>query len=272
MGCVIKLLIASAVLLVLSIVAVFGLIWVVEENVPIWVEEATMEATSYPLDLGDTQVKLFNGMLDAQNAVLQNPSEFPIADFLEVRQFKVDLDFAETGEVSEQSGADTLVFSEVILDISKMAYVRNAEGLDNVTLLQQRAEEFAEIYQQEAEQQQQDTGETTPTDFLIRRLVLKVDQVVFRNDQGVMGTQLGTDDRTIDLNFSHEARDVRDLKTALQPLWDTLKERGMREMTGQMMQNLPDDVSPEDRNRIQEGINQLRGLLPGSKQEEPPAE
>ena len=111
----------------------------------------------------------FTGAMELQGFVLTNPPTFPVSDFLHLRQFqattKITTFFSEKPE-----------FDEMFVDVAKLTLVKREDGTTNAQALQNNVKGTSK--------DSLVAKSRTQAPFLVRKLQLKVDQLVIVDYSG----------------------------------------------------------------------------------------
>ena len=192
--------IVTKLLLVLGVVLIVGaILWTM--LLP-WAMVSTIHTkTGFVVRADRIAVNPFTAKLTIEGLVLKNPADWPVEDFVELRQFRVEANLFSL--FSQRYVAD-----EVALDLAKVTLVRNQQGALNAAVFNEKLTGGAES------SQSQPSGEKRG--FLIKHLVLKFDKLVYADCAGRKPVI-----KEYQLNFSREMRDVDSIAKIINPITDS---------------------------------------------------
>lgn len=144
-------------------------------------------------------VNPFLGKVELRGLVVTNPPTFPVPDFVTVREFRAD---AEVFSLF----TDRPVFRTVTLDVAEVTVVKRPDGQSNAEVLHHN-------YSAPADGQPRPPSSRPPQKFLIRRLTLRLDQVVIADHSARLPVL-----HVYKLNLNQSYTDVTDVKQLLAPV------------------------------------------------------
>lgn len=132
---------------------------------------STIQArTGFVVKVDQLSVNPFSGKVNIEGAVVENPIGWSTHEFITLRRFKVDAELLPL--LNHRFVAD-----EVIVDVEKLSLVRNQDGRLN-----------SDVFRHGLSKPEAGSDEPKPTsqktEFLIRHLVLKFDQLVMADYSG----------------------------------------------------------------------------------------
>jgi uncharacterized protein involved in outer membrane biogenesis len=190
---------ALLVLVLLSVACAIA--WVV--LLPSLVASTIHSKTGFTVKIERLSVNPFTANAQVTGLVLQNPSGWPEADFIEVRQFKADLRLW-----SLISGP--LVANDVVADIAHITLVKNRDGVLNTSAFTNGFSGTGSGSGQ-AGAPAQNGGKRQG--FLIHRLSLKFDQLVYA-DYSRQPPQV----RKYNINLNRQMTEVDSVTKIISPL------------------------------------------------------
>lgn len=192
-GLLLKLLLALVILFVVAAIA-----WAV--LLPALVASTIRSKTGFAVKIDALSVNPLTAKVNVRGLVLQNPADWPEAAFVELRDFRADADlFPLLG--------GRLLADEVTVDVARVTLVRNKQGVLNAVAFKEG------LAGPKPPGPAPKPGEPAPkTEFLIRRLNLKFDQLVYADHSGRAPAV-----RTYDLGISREMQNVDSVAQLVSP-------------------------------------------------------
>lgn len=177
--------------LLLALVVVFALgaiAWAV--LLPSIAASTIRSKTGFAVKLDALSVNPFTAKVHLRGAVIQNPEGWPERAFVELRDFRADADlFPLLG--------GKFMADDVVVDVARVTLVRNRDGVLNAVA-------FKDGLLGEKPADAPKPGEPAKkTEFLIRHLTLKFDQLVYADHSGRSPSV-----RSYDLGISREMENV----------------------------------------------------------------
>lgn len=168
-GCAVKLLLLLLLLGVLAAAA-----WVI--LLPRLVVSTVRSQTGYELKVDHLRVNPLAGTVSIRGLVLENPPDWPVRDFLELRAFRAEVRLRSLW-------GDRWEAEEVVLDVARVTLVRNRSGTLNAINFK---DGLAGGSPAPAEAKPAPpAGERQPArKFLIRRLAVRLDRVTYADHSG----------------------------------------------------------------------------------------
>lgn len=193
-------------LLVVGVVlmATVALAWMA--FLPLFFAVEVKARTGFDVRVATLSCNAFTGKLAVRGLVLANPPSFPVGDFMELREF-----VAEGDLMSLWSGRVEL--DAFTLDVRRLTLVRRPDGRSNAEVFQQK---LLGIQPGDTGAESRSMSATppapTPRKFLLRRLVLRFDQLAVIDHSGVTPV---TQEYALGLDQRYE--NVTDTKQLLVP-------------------------------------------------------
>jgi len=183
-------------MLLAVLVAAMALAWML--LLPGYVTARLRERTGFDVKVASLSCNAFTGRVIVRGLVLGNPASFPVGDFVELREFSLAVDV--TSLVAER-----LVVDELTADVRRVTLVRRPDGKSNADVFQRnllretRTEGAPGAVESGGTEQAGKADQARPRAFLIRRLVLRCDELVHADHSGakpvVETFRLGLDQR-----------------------------------------------------------------------------
>ena len=187
------------ILLVLGLLLGLGsVLWAV--LLPGLVAATIRSRTGFAVQIDQLSVNLFTAKVRLGGLVLKNPDGWPEAGFVDLRQFKADV------ELIPLLG-DKLVADEVVVDLPQLTLVRNKDGVLNAMAFKNGLDGKPEAGSPPAE-----TGTKKAPQFLIRHLALKFDKLVYADYSGRSPVV-----KNYNLNLSRDLTDVDSVTKIVSP-------------------------------------------------------
>lgn len=155
--------------------------------------------TGFDATVQSLKVNPFTGTAEVRGLVITNPPTFPAPDFVTVREFHAD---AEVFSLF----TDRPVFRTVVLDVAGVTVVKRPGGQSNADALHHN-------YTAPTDGQPRPPSSRPPQKFLIRRLTVRLDQVVIADYSGREPVQ-----HVYQLNLNQNYTDVTDVRQLLAPV------------------------------------------------------
>ena len=133
--------------------------------------------TGFDASVASLSCNPFTGRLTIRGLVLTNPATFPTGDFVQLREFHA---VAEVWSLF----SDRLVFDDLALDVRKVALVRRADGRSNAEVFAQNLGFAGNTPAPPTSPMSAAPLAPPARKFLIRRLALRVDQLVLADYSG----------------------------------------------------------------------------------------
>lgn len=208
-GCLAKLFFLTLFMALLAV-----LCWIT--LLPFVVARVVHDRTGFDVTIQDLSVNPFTARVSLRGLVLGNPSSYPISDFVQLRELTADLQLASVF-------TDRLVVEEAVFDLGKFGLVKNSRGERNAT-----AFVSALLGESPAGTNEEGSGsaETPPEtktrrEFLIRRMQLRLDQIVVLDGVGD-AAQL----KTVNLQFSQDYENVTKVSQITAPILKLALQKG----------------------------------------------
>lgn len=170
--------------------------------------------TGYGMEIGSLTINPFSGRIDLRACVLSNPEGWPAPEFVEVRQFVLDVD-------PRSVLGERRVIDELVLDLGTLGYITDSSQVNNARLFAEKVRPSAEPPPDKTEPKQ----ELPP--FLIKHLVIKVDRVKVADFSRRLPFRDPPIQRDVQLNLRIERQDVTDLEEVTAALRDALIKAGV---------------------------------------------
>lgn len=194
-GCSVKVLVVALLLVVLAAAA-----WVL--LLPRIVASTVRNKTGFELVVDRLSMNPLTANVSVRGLVLRNPADWPLRDFVEVREFKADVKlFSLFG--------DRLEIEEAVLDVPQVTLVRDRNGTLN-------AVKFKDGFvgadaPKESPSPSEAKGETK---FFIKRLHVKVGKITYADHSGRRPAV-----REYPVNIDRELTDVDTIAELISPLY-----------------------------------------------------
>lgn len=185
-------------LLLLAVFAAVGaMLWIV--LLPGIVTSAIRTRTGFSIQVEKVSANPFSGHALVQGLVLRNPGGWPVADFVELREFRADLNLLSLL-------GDRLVADEIVVDLPRLTLVVNERGAWNIV-----------VFKESLAGAPRPGGSAPRQEFLIRHLVLKFDQLVYADYSGRKASR-----REFNLDLRRDLRDVDSVTKIVSPFTGTV--------------------------------------------------
>ncbi|HYC69787.1 MAG TPA: hypothetical protein VEB66_01185 [Opitutaceae bacterium] len=195
-GCSVKLIAIAVLLLVLAVAA-----WVL--LLPRIVASTVRSRTGFELAVDRLWMNPFTANVSVRGAVLRNPEDWPLRDFVELREFKADVKlFSLFG--------DRLEAEDVVVNVAKVTLVRDRAGVLN-------AVKFKDGFVGAAPPAPEPKPAPAPaeeTKFFIKRLHVKVDRIIYADHSRARPAV-----RDYPVNIDRELTDVDTVAELISPLY-----------------------------------------------------
>jgi hypothetical protein len=190
---------AKACLILGGLFALAALAWMV--FLPSVVERELRSATGFDVRVAILAANPFTGRVVARGLLAHKPPEYPVPDFVDLRELRVE------ASIFSWVFTDRIVFDEIYADAAKLELVRQHNGRSN-------AGDFIAAFSRS-----RDNGPgaaaalpSKPTQYLIRRLRIRLDQLVIADYSGAK-----PDETTYKLNIDHTFSNVSKARQLLVP-------------------------------------------------------
>jgi len=192
---------------------------------PAYLEYQLEKKTGYRADFGNLSINLFEGSLEITEASLKNPVAYPEPDFIDIKRVKIDLrPLSLLGE--------RCIIQEFSIEIRQLGYVTTSDSENNITGFIRTLDLDDEAPQSKEKREEEEIKEE-PFQFLIERLVIKLDTVKVANYSG-RSPRLSNHDVDILVNLS----DVSDTRQIIRPLVSELSSFGLSFMVKNVVESL----------------------------------
>jgi hypothetical protein len=168
---------------------------------PAVVEHELRSVTGFDVRVAILAANPFTGRVVARGLVARNPPEYPTPDFVDLRELRAEasiFSWVFTGRI---------VFDEIYVDAAKLELVRQHNGRSNA----------GDLVAAFARGREEAPGAAAaapdkPTQYLIRKLRIRLDQLVIADYSGAK-----PDETTYKLNIDHTYSDVSKARQLLVP-------------------------------------------------------
>jgi len=156
-------------LLFLGVLAVLGsILWVV--LLPTVVASTVRSRTGFAVQVDKLSVNPFTANATIRGLVLKNPEGWPVAEFVDLREFRADVDLLSLL-------GSRFIANEIVVDIAQLTFVVNEQGTMNAVAFKEGLSGTGAA------------GGAKPAakpkrEFLIRHLVLRFDKLVYADHSG----------------------------------------------------------------------------------------
>lgn len=198
-GCAVKLLVLAVLVAVLAAAA-----WVI--LLPRVVVSAVRSQTGFELKVDHLRVNPFAGTVSIRGLVLENPSDWPVRDFLELRAFRTEVRLRSLW-------GDRFEAEEVVLDVARVTLVRNRLGTLNAINFKDGLAAGAPA-PAEAKPAPPAGGKQPAPQFLIRRLSVRLDRITYADHSGRQPVV-----RDYPVAINREMTDVDSVAKLISPLY-----------------------------------------------------
>lgn len=172
-----KLLFGFIALVLLALALVFGCVYMLEKVVPDVAAQRLKAMTGYRLETDSVDLSLMSGSASVKGFHLQNPEGWPEENFVKINEMTIDVD------PGTLLGEGRKVIDNLVMDLGTVDIVKNKDGLVNYKDLMEKLggkEEEAEPEAEEtAKEEEVQKEKSAPFEYLIHRLVLRVEKVRF---------------------------------------------------------------------------------------------
>ena len=211
-------------LLFLGVLVVLGsILWVV--LLPTVVASTIRSRTGFAVQVERLSVNPFTGNLAIRGLVLKNPESWPVAEFVDLREFRAEVNLVSLLD-------SRFIANEVVIDVAQLTLVVNQQGTTNAVV-------FKEGLAGKDAPGTAKTAAKTKQEFLIRHLVLRFDKLVFADHSGGKPRV-----KEYNLSLSRDMRDVDSVAKIISPFTGTVLGlvtntlRGMFKSRPDMLQEL----------------------------------
>jgi len=186
---------AKALLVLGLLGGLLAILWVV--LLPTVVAATVRSRTGFAVQVDQLSVNPFTANVAVRGLVLKNPEGWPVADFVELREFRADVSLLSL--LGNRYEAD-----EVVVDIARLTLVRDQRGTLNAVAFK---EGLAGAQTPDGPRQAK-----VKQGFLIRHLVLKFDKLVYADHSGRQPSV-----REYNLSLTRDMRDVDSVTKIISP-------------------------------------------------------
>jgi hypothetical protein len=184
--------------LIFGVLAMLGtILWIV--LLPTVVASTIRAKTGFAVQVDQLAVNPFTANARISGLVLKNPEGWPETAFVELRQFKADVDLLPLL-------GNKFVADEIVVDLGQLTLVRNQDGRLNAVAFKDGLTGHPESGQPPA------GGGGKSPEFLIRHLVLKVDKLVYADYSGRRPAV-----KTYNLNLNRDLTNVDSVTKIISP-------------------------------------------------------
>ena len=217
-------LLVKLLLFIVMLGAIGAIGWVV--LLPSLVVSSLQNRTGFAVKVDQLSVNPLAGSVRLTGVVVGNPSGWPEAGFVNLRQFEADMEVLSLF-------SDRLVMDSVVLDVAQVNLVKNQSGQINAMLFKDGLSG--------PEGKTEASGATKPASsrgFLIHHLSLKLDRLVYADYSGRKPVT-----KTYTLNLNRDLTEVDSVTKIISPL--TGAALGLAtDLAGRLFRNRP-DLFPE---------------------------
>ena len=203
-------LLAKLLVLLAALFAVIALVWMA--FLPMIIGRVVAAKTGFTVKIESLYVNPFTACADLKGLVVQNPADFPCADFVELRRFKVDLALASLL-------SDRLVVEEAMVDLPRISIVKDRNGRSNLDVLRAA---FPAGQEPAAKPTEKPAAAGSARKFLIKRLELNIGKVVFADYSGGSART-----REVPLNIDHTYTDATTVAELAAPIAPAIVAAGL---------------------------------------------
>ncbi|MDR1890921.1 MAG: AsmA family protein [Puniceicoccales bacterium] len=195
-----KLITAAAVLLFLILLA--GNFWI-----PTAIEFALTKTSGFKTSIGKSSGSIFRGRLDLKDFIIKNPDSFHSKDFVSINNIVTDVDMTTLFK-------DTIVIENIILDVTDLTVVTNANGENNYTLFSKNFTPEPQTSEKEASKTIDTKKHSPKRSVLIKNLTLSISTIHTIDERK-------NSSREYEINYRREFHDVTDFtKLGMQLIGD----------------------------------------------------
>jgi len=191
-GLLIKLMLALAILAAVAVVA-----WVI--LLPTIVVSTIRSRTGFSVKVDKLSVNPFTAKVAIQGLVLKNPATWPAESFVELREFRADVELFTLF-------SRRLVADEIVVDVAQLTLVKNQDGIMNAVAFRDT------LTGRPPTPAAGPKSDAAKKEFLIRHLVLKFDKLTYVDYTGGR-----TRTKDYNLNISRDMRDVDSVAKIVSP-------------------------------------------------------
>ncbi|MBN1403919.1 MAG: hypothetical protein JW942_05575 [Opitutales bacterium] len=183
MKLLLKLLFGFVALVVLFVALVFGCVYMLEKVVPDVAAQRLKAMTGYRLETGSVELSIMGGSASVKELNLRNPEDWPDEQFVKINEVTFDIN------PGSMLGDGRREIDKIVMDLGTLSIVTNKESKTNYKdllekLRGEKEEKEAEVAEQEPEAEAEEEVESKPFEFLIHRMVVKVDTIRFADYSG----------------------------------------------------------------------------------------
>lgn len=182
-GILFKLLLGVAVVL-----AAVSLAWMM--LLPVVASKYISSQTGFSMRVDSLSVNPFSASVKIKGLVLDNPSDFPMPDFVHVRSFVVEAELSSLW-------SNRIVIDNADVDVAEVALVKDSHGQSNAALFQDR------LAGPSKPSPSKPATTSKSKAFLVRKLHLRFDRLLMVDYSGAKPSR-----KEINLDFDHTYQDV----------------------------------------------------------------
>ena len=186
--------------LLLLLVILFGIgavAWIL--FIPRLVVSQIHSKTGFNVTVDHLWINPFTANVSVKGMVLKNPEGWPVADFVNLREFRIDANLLSLFSAR-------IVANEAVLDVAKCTLVKNQKGTFN-------AKAFADALNRPGPSTSEAKSKGKPKEFLIKHLLLKFDTLVYVDNSGTNATT-----REYNLNLNQDLQNVDSIAKIVAPI------------------------------------------------------
>lgn len=176
---------------------VASVLWVV--LLPGLVVSTIRSRTGFAVKVDQLSVNPFTATVAIRGLVMKNPAGWPAEEFFDLREFRADVSLFSLF-------SSRFVANEVVLDVAVVTLVKNPQGMVNALVFKEGVTGNPPAGSPEAKKS------SATREFLIKRLVLKVDKLVYA-DYSAARPKI----KDYNLNISRDMRDVDSVTKIVSP-------------------------------------------------------
>lgn len=181
--------------------------------------ESVIEAKSdFSTQIENTRINYLEGEIEFKDWTVDNPNDFPEDDFIRIDQ--IYLKGKPTRLIQGKQE-----FEEIIIDFSRLTYVRKKEGADNVRTF------FSNLKTTSEEETNKAESEEKP--YFVKKLVFKIDTLSVRDY-----AQSQAKIKDIPVGYERTFHDVDNLRDVGVIVGKDLSRYGAKELAGALLQSL----------------------------------
>jgi uncharacterized protein involved in outer membrane biogenesis len=190
-------------LLLLALVAVLAAAaWVV--LLPRLIAGTVRSQTGFELKVDYLRVNPLAGSVSIRGLVLENPPDWPVREFVELRAFRAEVTLLSLFR-------DRFEAEEVVLDVARVTLVRERSGRLNAVAFKDAFGAGAPV---PPEARPPERGKQPAPQFLIRRLAVRIDRITYADHSGRQPVV-----REYPVAINRELTDVDSVAKLISPLY-----------------------------------------------------